>query len=209
MQRSPRKPTLVRRREIATAALSVIGENGAAALTTATLAAAVGLTPGALFRHFANLEEVLDAAVDHALEGVEATFPSAELPPRERLEALARRRAALLAGDPGVRWLLLSDEVFLFVPERAVLRLRELVQRSRSFVLAALTEGAADGSLRADLRPELLLPIFTGTLHALVRARGVHAAASEPTTTPTPDEGITALLALLLPPTTNSAQGTS
>ena len=53
-----RKPTEVRRREIAAATLRVIGQQGASELTTANLALAVDLTPGALFRHFASLDEI-------------------------------------------------------------------------------------------------------------------------------------------------------
>lgn len=205
MSPTTRKTTVVRRREIAEAALRVIGERGASSLTAATLGAEVGLTPGALFRHFSSLAEILEAAVGLAIERAEATFPPAGLPPLERLERLARQRAALFARDAGLRWLLLSDEVFLFVPAPAVERLRALVKRSKAFVLAALAEGAADGSVRADLRPELLLPIFSGTLHALVRAPGVHATAPERTLAPTPDEGIAALLTLLTPPSTTTA----
>lgn len=172
MPTTTRKPSSVRRLEIARAALAVIGEHGATSLTSATLAKEVGLTPGALFRHYATLDEILGAAVDVAIESVDATLPSADLPPLERLRALALARVELIGGTPGLAWLLLSDQVYLCVPEDAVGRLRALVKRSRAFLLAAFQEGVERGDLRSDLDPGTMLPIFTGTVHALIQSRG-------------------------------------
>ncbi len=63
------------------AALRIIGERGRGALTTANLATEIGLSSGALFRHFASLDDVLREAVRVALRTIEGTFPDASLPP--------------------------------------------------------------------------------------------------------------------------------
>ena len=197
MVTTSRKPSSVRRREIAEAALRVIGEHGATSLTAASLAREVGLTPGALFRHFDTVADIQSAAVDVAIEAVDATFPAEDLPPVERLRTLALRRIELISGTPGLAWLLLSDQVYLCVPAAAVTRLRALVQRSRGFLLAALREGVARGDLRADLDPETMLPIFTGAVHSLIVARGVHQDAGRGAPSPSPERVVDALLALL------------
>jgi len=178
-----RKPTEVRRREIAAAALRVIGQQGASELTTATLALAVGLTPGALFRHFSSLDEILEAAVERAVEQVEATFPSADLSPVERLHTFVSARVELITRTPGLAWLLLSDQVYLTVPQPAIRRLRALVKRSRGFLLTAVHEGIAAGRLRQDIDPQVMLVLITGTVHSLIGTQGVHrsrAAARKP-----------------------------
>lgn len=174
MVSASRKPTEVRQREIAEAVLRIIGEQGATALTAARIADAVGVTSGALFRHFDSLEAILHAAVEVGVEAVEETFPDPALPPIERLRHLAVARIALFSRRPGIAWLLLSDQVYLTVPTAAVDRLRSLVRRSRAFLLEAIRDGVADGSLRGDIAPETLLLIFTGTVHAAVGAAGVH-----------------------------------
>lgn len=193
MPPTTRKPTAIRRREIAVAALRLIDEEGIRALTSASLARAVGLTPGALFRHFASIDEILSAAVDVAIESAERTFPSGQLPPVERLRSLVVQRIALLRDTPGVAWLLLSDQVQVTVPEDAVERLRGLVQRSRAFLLDGLREGIASGELRQDLSPEQMLPILAGTVHSLVAGRGVHGRPDAPA----PDTVVDALFVLL------------
>jgi AcrR family transcriptional regulator len=196
MAPSTRKPTSIRRLEIAEAALRVIGERGATALTTARLARELELTPGALFRHFASMDEILGAVVDLAIERVESSFPSQDLPPLERVRALLLRRIDLIGREPGLAWLLLSDQVYLCVPGEAVTRLRGLVQRSRTFLLQALSEGVERGELRGDLAPTTLLPILSGTVHALSASRGVHSPAST-TAGANPAQVIESLLGLL------------
>lgn len=191
MATTTRKPTEVRRREIAAAALRVIGEQGAAELTTANLARAVGLTPGALFRHFASLDEVLEAAVERAIELVEVSFSTAaaEREPVARLQTFVRARVELIRGTPGLAWLLLSDQVYLTVPPAAIERLRALVARSRDFLLAAIRQGLADGSLRRDVEPGVMLILITGAVHSLVGASGVHrprGARKSPSPSPSP-----------------------
>ncbi|MHC4954579.1 MAG: TetR/AcrR family transcriptional regulator [Planctomycetota bacterium] len=198
MASGTRKPTEVRKREIADAALRVIGEQGAGALTAARIAEEVGVTSGALFRHFGSLAEVLDSAVERAVESVGATFPEADLPPVERLRRLVSARARLMAGNPGLAWLLLSDQVYLTVSPHSVARLRDLVGRSKSFLTAAIREGVANGSLRADIPPQHLLLLLTGTVHSIAsiaRATGVHRAESAPN----PDRVLDSLFTLITP----------
>jgi AcrR family transcriptional regulator len=169
-----RKPAVERRREIAEAALSIIGRQGAAALTTATLSAEVRLTTGALFRHFATLDDVLREAVRRAFEKMEPTFPDPALPPLERIFGLARNRVRILSTDPGLAWLLRSEEALLALPEDAVASLRSLVSRSQRYLLEAIQEGAREGSIRSDVEPEALLVPVTGTIQALAGMSGLH-----------------------------------
>lgn len=197
MSTTTRKPSSIRRREIAEATLQVIGERGATSLTAARLAEEVGMTSGALFRHFASVDEILSATADLAIEALEETFPAPELPSVERLRTLALRRIELIGGKPGLSWLLLSDQVYLCVPKDAVGRLRKLVQRSRIYLLRALREGIAAGDLRSDLDPEQMLPIFTGTVHSLILARSARHRARRASTRASAEQVIDALLALL------------
>jgi len=173
-----RKPGAVRRDEIAEAALRLAGERGLSAVTIAALAAEVGLTSGALFRHFASRDEILEAAVERAAARIEATVPPPGRPPLERILDLARARVALLSAEPDLAWLLTSDQAHVSLPERAGARLRALVRRTRAALLDALRAGAADGSVRRDVEPEHLLVTVVGTIHAPIGAPGVRRGAT-------------------------------
>jgi AcrR family transcriptional regulator len=166
-----RKPKQVRRREIAAAALALLGERGPTAFTTAALARAVGVTTGALFRHFASLDEILDEVVRGAIERIQGTLPDPALPPLERLRRLAASRSEVLQAEPGLGWLLRSEQAAQVLPPAARRRLRDLAERTRAHVLAALCEGAAAGRVRADVDPRTLVVLFTATVHALGSGR--------------------------------------
>jgi AcrR family transcriptional regulator len=167
-----RKPTAERREEIAGSVLKIIGERGLTSLTTTTIAEEVGLSSGALFRHFASRDEMLTEAVRVGLARIEDTFPDDSLPPIDRLLELARGRIRVLGSDAGLAWLFSSEQAFLVLPGEAVTLLREMVERSRRYILEALREGAATSTIRRDIEPELLLVPVMGTIHALIGAQG-------------------------------------
>ena len=200
-----RKPAGERREEIARAVLRIIGDQGLTSLTTATLAAEVGLTTGALYRHFASLDEILIEMVRLGAAGIEATLPDPKLPPLDRLMALARNRVRLLDGDPGLAWLLRSEQAYLTLPREAAERLHDVVRRSRQFVLETLREGIACGSIRGDIDPDLLLVPVLGTIHAVIgSARSARRRSG--VKRPDPERVLLALVRLLEPPSgkTNS-----
>ncbi len=169
-----RKPTAERRQEITLAVLRIIGERGLTSLTTATLAEEVGVTTGALFRHFASFDEILRETVRHGIRKMEETFPDESLSPLERLMELARNRVKLLRSDPGLAWLLRSEQAYLTLPDEAAESLRALVKRSRRYLLDAIREGRSQGIIRGDIEPEVLLVPVMGTIHALAGMPGVH-----------------------------------
>ena len=183
-----------RREQISRAALEIIATEGTTALTTTTLADAVGLSSGALFRHFDTLDDVLIEATIRAIEEVDTTFPGEALPPVEALNALALARVELLNRVPGIGWLLRSSQAPLVLPDEAVRRLRELVKRSRAFIRRALRDGVHDGSFRSDVSLDVLMMAYSATVHALVQLPSVHGKPAQ-----SPARSLDGLMALLSP----------
>lgn len=172
METSTRKPRAARREQVVGAVLRIVGENGIGSLTTTALARDIGVSSGALFRHFDTRDEILEATVQYVAETIDGTFPEATLPALERIAGLAAGRIETLRREPGIAWFLHSDQAALNLPPDAVERLRQCARRTRRFVLDALAEGTADGSIRGDVDPEHLLVMVLGTVHAfLAQAR--------------------------------------
>lgn len=166
-----RKSGATRREEIVQAVLKIIDGQGIRALTTTTVSREIGVTSGALFRHFDTRDEILQETVHYVAARVEGTFPDESLPGDERLRRLAENRVKLLVSEPGIAWFLHSDQAALSLPSDAVAVLRDCARRSRSFVLAALEDGVAEHTIRDDVDPEHLLVMVMGTIHAFVGRR--------------------------------------
>lgn len=192
---STRRTTELRQVELTDAALRLIATKGIAALTTRNLAAEVGLSTGAIFRHFASLDALLDAVVRRVELVLEGTFPDAGLPPVERLERFITARSTAVGERLGILRLMLSEQFLLALPEGGSARLSECVRRTRAFVLACLKDAQSAGAIRDDRTPETLVPIVVGTVQMLALSplrgaeREAHARAV-----------LDSLIALLTPP---------
>jgi AcrR family transcriptional regulator len=156
-----------RQTELTDAALHIIATKGIAALSTRSLAAQVGLSTGAIFKHFASLEALLDAVVDRVEAVLEATYPSPALPPIKRLERFIEARSTAVGNQLGILRLVLSEQFVFALPKSGSVRLGACVQKTRAFVLACLREGQLAKELRADLPAETLAPIVMGTVQML------------------------------------------
>ena len=162
-----RRPTEFRKAELTDAALHIIATKGIAALSTRTLAGHVGLSSGAIFRHFASLEVLLDAVVSRVETVLDATYPPASLPPLERLARFIDARSSAVGSQLGILRLVLSEQFLLALPERGSERLAACVQKTRQFVLECLSDAQAAGEVRDDLPAATLAPIVMGTVQVL------------------------------------------
>jgi TetR/AcrR family tetracycline transcriptional repressor len=99
-----RRSRLTRQRVVAEA-LAVIAEDGIQALTMRSLAARLGVVPGALYHHVGNKQQLHDLVLDGVLAEVDVhTDPSLAWP--QQLKALAHRLRQVLEAHPGVAGLL-------------------------------------------------------------------------------------------------------
>ena len=86
-------------------ALAVIAQDGAQALTMRSLAARLGVVPGALYHHLRNKEQLHDLVLDGVLAEVDGHLdPSLGWP--KQLKLLAHRLRQVLEDHPGVAGLL-------------------------------------------------------------------------------------------------------
>jgi len=191
-----RRATELRKVELTQAALRIIATRGITALGTRSLAAEVGLSSGAIFRHYPSLDALLEAVVAHVEGVLDATFPPPQGLPLERLERFIDARSLAVGNEQGILRLLLSEQFLLALPQPASERLSACVEKTRVFVARCLREAQQAGQARADIPVDALAPIVMGTIQMLALAKGgtrARAANSMPIRT--------ALVALLQPVT--------
>ncbi|MDP3274820.1 MAG: TetR/AcrR family transcriptional regulator [Deltaproteobacteria bacterium] len=156
-----------RQAELTDAALHIIATQGIAALTTRSLAARVGLSTGAIFKHFASLDALLDAVVTRVEEVLDLTYPSPTLSPIARLEQFVDARSVAVGQQLGILRLVLSEQFLLALPMSGSERLAACVQKTRAFVTECLREAQSASEIRTDLSAETLAPIVMGAVQML------------------------------------------
>jgi AcrR family transcriptional regulator len=99
-----RRPQLTRERVVAEA-LAVIAQDGIQALTMRSLAARLGVVPGAVYHHVRNKEQLQDLLLDGVLAEVDVQLDPA-LGWTEKLKLLAHRLRQVLEAHPGIAGIL-------------------------------------------------------------------------------------------------------
>jgi TetR/AcrR family tetracycline transcriptional repressor len=100
MNDQDRRPQLTREHVVAEA-LTIIAEDGVQALTMRTLAARLGVVPGALYHHVRNKQQLQDLVLDGVLAEVDCHLDPSQ-PWTERIKLLAYRLREVLEDHPGV-----------------------------------------------------------------------------------------------------------
>lgn len=165
-----RKGREERREEIADAALRIIATRGIAALTVSALATEIGLTGGALYRHFESTDEILVAVAARAVELVDRNLPPESLEPLAWLEQFIDSRSKTVGGHPGLARLLVSDQLAMALPPAALEHVQGAARRSFASIGRALRRGQEQGVIRDDIEAADLTPIVAGTAQFLALA---------------------------------------
>jgi AcrR family transcriptional regulator len=169
-QRTPRRSAEARRREIADAALRVIAAEGLGHFTALAIAREVGLTDGALFRHFPTKDAIVDAAIDRVEELLFEGFPPTAEDPVARLRAFFTRRVDVIRAHPAISRLVASDELARAGSARGVARVASFRRRSTGFVSACLAEAEARGLLAPGVGAAEGTVVVVGALLALAHS---------------------------------------
>ena len=164
---TPRHPTEERRRQIVEAALKVIAEQGLGRFTTQAIAAEVGITDGALFRHFANKQEIVLAALDRVEERLFQGFPPEHPDPVVRLERFFRFRAALVSANPVIARLAFAEDLPHAAGGEGAVQVGRWKERTLDFVVACIEEAAEQHRVPNGLPVREVGVVIVGTLMAL------------------------------------------
>lgn len=180
-----RAPGPDRRQEIADAILGVMGREGIGALTMERVSGELGVTAGALFRHFPSRASMLNEAALRAVALLDATIPAAGAPPLERLREFVEARFRLASRRLGLPQLVFSEQFGKALPPDGARAVRGAVLRTRDFLAAALRDAAARGEVRADVPPgELAITVmgvlFVRALLVTLAVRGTTRGGREP-----------------------------
>ncbi|MFJ5304622.1 TetR/AcrR family transcriptional regulator [Streptomyces sp. NPDC088350] len=138
-----------------------------------------GLSKSSIYHHVSGKEELLELAVNRALDALDALFAvldeeekrtrdpdggSPETTATARMQRVVHRGVEVLAAELPYVTLLLRLHGNSEVEQRALARRREFDHR----VAELMTRAAAEGGKRADIDPHLASRLLFGTVNSLV-----------------------------------------
>ena len=165
-----RRNTDQRQREIVAAVLALARERGPDAITTQAIADRMGLTQGAVFRHFPDKEAIWLAVFAWVRESLGAAVAAAietAHSPLAKIEAAFVAHVAFVAANPGVPRVMFHE---LQYPGASPVRVevRAMITSYRKRLAALFAQAKAAGELPRDLDATLAPISFIGAVQGLV-----------------------------------------
>lgn len=159
-----RRPSEDRQQEIVEAVLALAAERGVEAITTGLIAERLGLTQGAVFRHFPNKEAIWRAVLDWLKVRLGALFERRQSHPLDELERIFLGYMAFIHEYPAMPRLVFSDTFHHAYPALHF-EVRKLVAGCEQRLKALIEEAVAAGQARpgnAAAAAKLLLASIQG-----------------------------------------------
>ncbi len=158
--------TEIRQKQIAQAALKLATNNGLKGLNIAGIADEVGLVPSAVYRHFKNKGQVVDAIFELIQERLlgnvrEVTKETEDLV--DRLRQLLMVHIKLIRENRGILRIVFSDEVINGPVERKA-RVHSIIREYLGAVADMVRQGQEAGVIRADLEANMASGVFLGLI---------------------------------------------
>lgn len=166
-----KQPTETRQASLIAAALALAAERSPADVTTAQLAEAIGVTQGAVFRHFESKEAIWLAVLDDASERLLARLrqAAAQHPANglHALEAVFQAHVDFVVHHPGLPRLVFQE---LQRPDETALKakVRQLMQAYRMLLVQLLQRGQSEELIAPTVEPHAATVVLMGAVQGLV-----------------------------------------
>lgn len=166
-----------RQEEIVRVAIGLAAKHGVETVTTQDMADAMGLTQGAIFRHFPTKDEIWLAAIQWIRGQLMRTLEAAAArsdDPLAALENMFIAHVSFVAKHPAIPRIVFSDH-FLRRDTRLKQLIQEIVTGYEARIAGLLGRAKASGQARPDLDEGSAATLFIGMIQGLVLQSNIFA----------------------------------
>ncbi len=159
-----RESTIVRQEQIKQAVLQIIAEKGLHGVSTRNLAQKVGLSEGAIFRHFASKRDIIKGIMDDVASDLIDSLREialGSLPAEKKLFAYLCKNVTYLKENQGITILLFSEATHLGDDELKR-KLNLILSEQKQFVIKMVKDGIVEGAFDRQVDPEDVAILYMG-----------------------------------------------
>ncbi|NLO44426.1 MAG: TetR/AcrR family transcriptional regulator [Candidatus Cloacimonetes bacterium] len=159
-----------RQMEIVQAAIGLIAREGYEKLTTKNIAAELGVTDAALYRHFDSKKDLIKMILHH-FENIScqviSSIESQDLSPMEKIRYFVMNRYEMFKEDPELAMVMFSEELFQN-DHSFEEHLLSIMHIHRDQIMGYIMQGQKLGEIRSDLNPMNVFRMIVGSMRMLV-----------------------------------------
>jgi AcrR family transcriptional regulator len=158
-----------RQQEIIAAALAIISEHGLEALTIKNIAARVGFSDAAVYRHFQNKAQILSTIIDlfaSSSAQLLAEINACDCSSLDKVKLFFLDRCRVFSGDRVLATVMFAENLFQNDPALAA-DIHQVLRRHRDLLLKTIRGGQRQGAIR-PLPAEHIFTMVMGSLRLLV-----------------------------------------
>ncbi|MCK5012150.1 MAG: TetR/AcrR family transcriptional regulator [Deltaproteobacteria bacterium] len=159
-----KKGTVIRQEEIILAALTLVANQGVKSMTIERIARIVGIVPSAIYRHFNNKSEILEAVLDMIGERIKNNAIEVNQENDDSLEAIRKllmRQVQLVMEFSAIPQIMFSEEVYRENQELKA-KLQKMIQGLLKGLTAIVERGQRQGRIRTDMESRRIAIMFLG-----------------------------------------------
>ena len=164
-----RQSTLLRRKQIINALRKLIIEFGSENVTVRRIAKEIGVSQGAIYRHFQSKRQILDFLIDYIEENligdIERNDPQSSTV--IILETILKNHISAIEQRKGVSFLVVA-EIISLGDKKLNRKIYEVLNNYIEHIKNILIRGIQSGELKSDFNPQMAATIFFGIIQGLV-----------------------------------------
>lgn len=152
--------------EIIEAATKLIGKGGIQSLTTKNLAAEMGFSEPALYRHFSDKNDILKSVLIYYKERLKIGLTDiihSDLTGKEKIKSMIDFQFKHFTEFPAVIMVIFSETSFQYDSQLSNIVSEIMVQKS-AMVSNIIEAGQKEGTIRFDVAPDQLATIIMGSM---------------------------------------------
>ena len=165
-----RKDSLIRQKEISSAARKLIVKYGSEHVTVRRMANEIGVSEGAIYKHFKSKKDVLDFLVDDIeitlLEDIDKNF-TGELKSLDVLEKIIIDHLSAVEQRKGVAFQVMA-EIISLGDKKLNKRIYDTIEKYLTRIKTILASGVRTGIIRPDLNLDAAAKLYFGMTQGLV-----------------------------------------